>query len=115
MHSSQTGSWLSALASPLVEKFGSDLTLSRTATTVYWGYGDQSAFIELLENGALLATFIDAPGVDAVSGAASAAVYRSHARYVLSASSCKRMIADLVDFFSGVREPRFTFVDAYPR
>jgi len=26
-----------------------------------------------------------------------------------------RMVADLVGFFSGVREPKFRFIDEYPR
>ncbi len=61
------------------------------------------------------ATFIDSETIDAVSSSPVAAAYRGRSRYALNEASCARMVSDLVDFFSGVREPKFTFIDAYPR
>ena len=82
---------------------------------VCWGYDGQSAVIELASNGTMHATFIDLERIDVVSASPAAAVYRGAATYALNQSSCARLVADLVDFFSGMREPKFTFIDAYPR
>jgi len=115
MSFSSSAAWLSTIAAPLSAKFGANLTLSRTGNTVCWGYGGQSAVIELAPDGKLLATFIDAESIDEVSACPAAAAYRVRSSYALNEASCSRMIADLAEFFSGVREPKFTFVDAYPR
>jgi hypothetical protein len=115
MHSSNSGRWLSAVAAPLAEKFGGRLTITRTGNAVCWGYGDVSAVIELAPDGALRATFIDAPCIDAVGGRPAVAAYRARSRYALSEPGATHMVADLVDFFSGVREPNFIFIDAFPR
>jgi hypothetical protein len=82
---------------------------------VCWQYAGQSVVIELRPGNVLEATFIDAQGVDAVSTRPAVAAYRSTTSYALTASSSERMAADLVDFFSGVREPKFVFTDAYLR
>jgi hypothetical protein len=115
MASSPSTVWLSGIAAPLAAKFGDDLTVSRSGNVVCWGYGGQSAVIELTPNGKMHATFIDTEAVDLVSSTPAAAAYRARPVYELTGASCSRMIADLADFFSGVREPRFTFIDAYPR
>lgn len=115
MNSSPSTAWLSGIAAPLAAKFGDDLTVSRSGNVVCWGYGGQSVVIELGPNGKMCATFIDAQGIDLVSSTPAAAAYRARPVYELTRASCTRMIADLADFFSGVREPRFTFIDAYSR
>jgi hypothetical protein len=57
---------------------------------------------------------VDAPGIDAVSGSAAAAIYRRTAerRYQFTEESCRAMVADMIAFFSGEREPFFTFTGA---
>jgi hypothetical protein len=82
---------------------------------VCWGYDGQSAVIELMSEGSLRATFIDCERVEHVSASAAAAVYCALDAYALDPAGCRRMVADLVDFFSGMREPRFSFVDVHPR
>jgi len=82
---------------------------------VCWGYDGQSAVIEFTAGGTLEATFIDSERFDAVCAAPAAAAYRTDSTYMLTAAGCRRMVLDLVDFFSGMREPRFHFVDAYTR
>ncbi len=78
------------------------------------GLRRRSALIELRSDGALDATFIDRAAVDRVSASLAAPVYRrSGSSYRMDAGGCERMICDLVDFFSGTREPGFTFVGAY--
>jgi hypothetical protein len=115
MTSSPSAAWLSDLAAPLAAKFGNCLTLSRSGNAIRWGYGGQSAVLELGANGALQVTFLDAESTDLVSAGRAVAAYRTRSAYALDRPSSTRMIADLVDFFSGVREPKFAFVDAYLR
>jgi hypothetical protein len=94
---------------------GDGLTLCRDGNSVRWGFAGQATVVELLPDGRMQATFVDREGIDAVSKRPAAAAYQSHASYALTAVSCTRMVADMVDFFSGVREPKFTFFDAFPR
>jgi hypothetical protein len=115
MSFSSPATWFTSIASPLTSKFGADLTVSRSGNMVCWGYDGQSAVVELDPDGFLRAAYIDAERRDAVSDAPVAAVYRCGSPYALTESGCRRMIADLCDFFSGVREPAFTFVDDYSR
>jgi hypothetical protein len=115
MTSSPSAAWLSGIAAPLTERFGADLTLSRTGDMVCWDYDGKSAIVELTSAGTMRATFIDCESIDAVSRTPAAAAYRTSSTYALNRPSCSRMVADMVDFFSGVREPKFIFVDAYPR
>jgi hypothetical protein len=115
METSSSAAWLSGMADPLSAKFGGNVTLSRTDDAVCWGFDGKSAVVELAPDGTLKATFIDAAGIDQVSARPAAAAYRTRSTYGLNATGCGRMIADVVDFFSGVREPKFHFIDAYPR
>jgi hypothetical protein len=112
---SGNGAWLSKLAEPLTSKFGDGLTLCRDGDRVRWGFAGQSTIVELLPNGKMLATFVDREGIDAVSKRPAAGVYQTFASYALTPASCSRMVADMADFFSGVREPKFTFFDAFTR
>lgn len=105
--------WLAEAITPLTSKFGDRLSLFRDGERVQWTFEGQAAIVELRSEGALEATFVDRPTVDAVSGTAAYAVYRNLGLgYALTAEGCRRMVSDMVDFFSGVREPRFAFVDA---
>jgi len=113
--SSASTTWLSGIVAPLSKKFGSDITVSRTGDMVCWGYDGQSAVLEMTSDGSLRATFIDSESTDMVSASPAAAAYRTGCTYTLTRAGCGRMVGDLVDFFSGVREPKFRFVDAYPR
>jgi hypothetical protein len=113
--SSAPATWLSGIAAPLAAKFGSNLTVSRSGNMVCWGYDGQSAVLEMAADGMLRTTFIDSESIDAVSASPAVGAYRTGTAYALNRASCGRMVADLVDFFSGVREPKFTFFDAYPR
>jgi hypothetical protein len=113
MMPSSSAAWLSGIAAPLSEKFGGALTVSRTGNVVAWGFDGQSGVVELTQNGTMRVTFVASEQIDAASGTPAAAAYRTGLCYRLDQPSCSRMIADLVDFFSGVREPKFTFVDAY--
>jgi hypothetical protein len=57
---------------------------------------------------------VDVPSVDQVSGTAASAIYRRTAerRYHLNEDSARAMVGDMIAFFSGEREPFFTFVGA---
>jgi hypothetical protein len=114
MASLDTARWFSDLATPLVSKFGEGLTLCRDGARVEWSYAGQSAVIELTPQGTLDATFVERPAVDEVSSSLAAAVYKPRmVPYSLTPAGCTRMVDDMVDFFSGVREPRFVFTNAY--
>jgi len=115
MVSSSSASWLFDVLGPLAAKFGSTITVSRAENMVCWGYDGQSAVLEVTADGSLRATFIDSEGIDVVSTSPVAAAYCSGSTYALNRTGSGRMVADLVDFFSGVREPKFRFVDAFPR
>jgi hypothetical protein len=69
--------------------------------------------VALRPEGTLEATFVERPGYDAVNATQARCVYRraSGTGYTLTHEGCSRMVADLTDFFSGMREPRFAFVD----
>jgi hypothetical protein len=115
MIASPIAGWLSGIAAPLTQMFGDALTVSRNGNMVCWGYDGQSAVIEMTLDGLLCATFIDCERLEAVSALPAVAAYRTGATYTLTPAGCRRMVDDLVDFFSGIREPRFRFVDAYAR
>jgi hypothetical protein len=113
--SSASATWLSGITAPLAAKFGNTITVSRSGNMVCWGYDGQSAVLEMTPHGFLRATFIDSAGIDAVSSSPAVAAYRTGSVYALNRAGCGRMVADLVEFFSGIREPKFRFVDAYAR
>jgi len=109
-----SGSSLAAATAPLFSNFGDDLTLWRDGNVVHWSYDGQTITVAQQPDGAATASFVDTPGIDAVSGAAISAVYRRTAerRYHLTEESCRAMVSDMIAFFSGEREPLFTFTDA---
>jgi len=105
--------WMAELGTTLTTTFGEGVTLSRYENAVQWSYAGQSAVVELRAGGTLEATFVERPVLDGVSASPVAGVYRNTgSRYRLSPEGCSRMVNDMVDFFQGVREPRFTFVNA---
>ena len=105
---------IAASTAALCEKFGDRLTLVRNGDVVQWWYDGQSASVELGPDGTIVATFVDRPERDAVSGDYASAVYRRNAApYRLCAEGCARMVADMDDFFTGTREARFTFVSIF--
>jgi hypothetical protein len=105
--------WLAEAVSPLTSKFGDRLLLFRDGNRVQWSVDGQAAVMELQSGGDISATFFDRPALDVVTSKPAAAIYRSRvAGYSLSPEGCARVVADMVEFFSGTREPRFSFVDA---
>lgn len=114
MFSAQTGSSLAAATAPLFANFGDDLTLWRDGNVVHWSYDGQTVIVSQADDGAATASFVDAPGLDQVSGAAASAIYRrsTDRRYHLTEESCRAMVSDMIAFFSGEREPLFTFTGA---
>jgi hypothetical protein len=111
--SAQTSSSLAAAAAPLFSSFGEDLTLWRDGDVVHWSYEGQTVIVAQQADGAATASFVDVPGIDEVSGAATSAIYRRTAErsYQMTADSCRAMVSDMTAFFSGEREPFFTFSD----
>jgi hypothetical protein len=110
----QTSSSLATATAPLWANFGDDLTLWRDGNVVHWSYDGQTVIVEQQADGAATASFVDTPGIDAVSGTGASAVYRRTAdrRYHLTEDSCRAMVSDMIAFFSGEREPFFTFTGA---
>lgn len=104
----------SAATAPLVAQFGDRLTLWRDGNRVQWSCDGQAVVVELLADGSLDATFVDRPMDEVVNGATAAAVFRRNSgiAYRLTADGCSRMIADMTAFFTGTREPLFSFVAA---
>jgi hypothetical protein len=103
-----------AATAPLFSNFGDDLTLWRDGNVVHWSYDGQTVIVSQQADGAATASFVDAPALDHVSGETATAVYRRTAerRYQLTAESCRAMVSDMIAFFSGEREPLFTFTGA---
>jgi hypothetical protein len=112
--SAQPVSNLAAVTAPLFSNFGDDLTLWRDGNVVHWTYDGQTVIVEQQADGAATASFVDAPALDHVSGSSASAVYRRTAerRYRLTEESCRAMVEDMIAFFSGEREPIFTFTGA---
>jgi hypothetical protein len=110
----QTGSNLANATAPLWANFGDDLTLWRDGNVVHWSYDGQTVIVEQQADGAATASFVDTPGIDEVSGTGASAVYRRTAdrRYQFTEDSCRAMVGDMIAFFSGEREPFFTFTGA---
>ncbi len=100
-----------AATAPLISSFGEGLTLWRDGNIVHWSYDDQSVVVALQADGTVEATFIDRPGTDEITGAETAAVYTrlGERPYRLTNSGCSTMVADMMAFFSGDREPLFSF------
>jgi hypothetical protein len=105
---------MAAVAAPLFSNFGDDLTLWRDGNAAHWSYDGQTVIVEQRADGAATASFVDAPSYDEVTRTPASAVYRRTADrcYHLTEDSCRAMVGDMISFFSGEREPFFTFVGA---
>ena len=101
-----------AATAPLISNFGESLTLWRDGNVVHWSYDQQTIAVVLQFDGTLDAIFLDRPSTDVISAAEAIAVFRrcGDPRYRLTPSGCTAMVADMMAFFSGEREPRFAFV-----
>jgi hypothetical protein len=112
--SPQTASALASATAPLLSSFGEDLTLWRDGNVVHWSYEGQTVIVAQQTDGSVAASFVDTPAVDAVSGTPASAVYRRAVErcYYLTLDGCRAMVGDMTAFFSGEREPFFTFVEA---
>jgi hypothetical protein len=110
----QSGIDLAAVTAPLFSSFGDNLSLWRDGNVVHWSYDGQTVIVEQQADGAATAAFVDAPSFDEISKSPAAAIYRrtSDRRYHLTEESCRAMVGDMIAFFSGEREPFFTFVGA---
>jgi hypothetical protein len=98
---------------PLVTTFGERLCFWREGRQAQWSFEGHVVIVELAATDRVAAQFIAAPETDLVSGRPSSAVYAPERRgYALTSADCERMVADMIAFFSGTREPRFTFVAA---
>ena len=98
---------------PLISNFGESLTLWRDGNVVHWAYDGQTIVVELQFDGTVEATFTGRPSTDEISGSGAVAVYRRAGfhdhRYRLTPGGCSAMVADMMAFFSGEREPLFVF------
>jgi hypothetical protein len=105
--------WLVEALAPLESAFGEQLHFSRDGAAALWSYEGHAAVVELDAGERIVARFVGPPEIDAVSGRPAAPVYVCGDRgYALTPAGCERMVADMMAFFSGTREPRFTFVAA---
>lgn len=114
MFSFQTTSALATATAPLLSSFGDELTLWRDGNIVHWSYEGQTVVIAQQADGSVAASFVDTPSTDAISGSPASAVYRRAVErcYQLTLDGCRAMVGDMTAFFSGEREPFFTFVEA---
>ena len=97
---------------PLWTSFGEHLTIVRDGSAVRWVYDGRSVLVGL-RGEVVEATFVDLPAIDAVSATPVSAAYRATGNgYALTPAGASRMVADIVAFFEGTREPRFTFAGA---
>jgi hypothetical protein len=100
-----------AATAPLISNFGEGLTLWRDGNVVHWSYAGQTVVVALQFDGTVEATFIDRPSTDVVNAAETQALYArsTGAPYRLTPNGCNAMVADMMAFFAGDREPAFTF------
>jgi hypothetical protein len=113
MDDSDSSAWFGDSMSPLAATFGDRLSLVRDRNCVQWSCDGHAAIVEFAEGDEIRATFVAAPVIDEVSSLMVSAVYCPRPRsYRLNRQGSARMVADMMAFFSGVREPRFTFVNA---
>ena len=103
--------WLLDVFAPLGSTFGEGLSFSRDGSVARWSYAGHAAIVELGRADRIVAHFVAPPSFDAISGEPAAPIYlREEDGYALTLAGCERMVSDMVAFFSGTREPLFTFV-----
>jgi hypothetical protein len=97
----------------LSSTFGAQLRFTRTGSVARWTFNGHLAEVELESGDRVVARFVAPSTNDAVSGRRAAAVYaRDERGYALTPAGSERMVADIIAFFSGSREPAFRFVAA---
>ncbi len=105
--------WLVDAFAPLGDTFGERLRFAREGSVAQWSFEGHAAIVELGAPDRITARFVAPAGIDAISGQPARAVYARDAHgYPLTRAGCERMVADMLDFFTGTREPQFTFVAA---
>ncbi len=113
MISTAPATWLADALVPLGTAFGDRLRFSRDGSTARWSYDGQAAEVQMRSDERIAARFVGTPTFDAVSGRLVTPVYVRYASgYAMDRAGCERMVADMAAFFSGIREPRFSFVAA---
>jgi len=113
MTSVAPATWLAEALAPLGATLGDRLRFTRSGRTARWTYNGHAAEVEMRADDRIVARFCAPAAFDAVSRQLVTPVYvRYSAGYALDRGGCERMVADMAAFFAGVREPRFTFVDA---
>jgi len=94
------GGRLAGVFAPLGTAFGDRVQFARDGSCAWWSYENHHAIVEMSADGSIEARFVAPPRTSAVRA------------YALTQAGCERMVDDMLAFFSGAREPRFTFVDA---
>jgi len=103
--------WLVEALAPLDGALGGGLRFSREGSSARWSHGDHTAIVELSGLDRIAARFVAPPSIDAVSGEPATPEYlRDERGYPLTAAGCERLVTDMLAFFSGTREPVFTFI-----
>lgn len=98
---------------PLIAAFGDRLVIRREPGRVEWSLDGAVVSVDVDAAGRAAAQFVAPSSTDLVSRRPSSAVYvRDRSGYALTAAGCSHMADDMIAFFSGTREPRFTFVAA---
>ncbi|GAC1567526.1 MAG: hypothetical protein NVS2B3_06150 [Vulcanimicrobiaceae bacterium] len=99
---------LSAAFDSLRDKYGTALTLRRDGAAVRYEMGGLGAILEPAGD-AVRVTFVERAARDGVSLCDVVPLYRSVERYGISLEGARRLVADMLAFFAGTREPRFRF------
>lgn len=81
----------------------------RNGNAVCWEMDGLVASVACDGNAGVRATFSGNATRDTISASNVTPMYRSESSYRLTSDGVSRLSADLAAFFSGTREPRFTF------
>jgi hypothetical protein len=109
MFTGSSAAAFAAASAPLISSFGEGLTLWRDGDVVHWAYDEQTIVVALRFDGTVDATFVDRPRTDARGDEVQAVYDHGRTPYRLTPGGAKAMVADMMAFFSGSREPRFRF------
>ena len=89
---------------------GDRLTVDRRGERARWSYDGHSALIDLRTGTSAEALFVAPPVLEEVTQRPMRAAYRAGvASYALTPGGAERLAADMLDFFTGRREPHFRF------
>lgn len=93
----------------LTARFGERLAITREENVASWSLEGRTATVFAHRDGSLEAMFSDRAMLDATRSASVTAIYRPLRAYALGPIGCSQMVDDMVAFFNGIREPRFSF------